>query len=137
MNMTQTAIINKDTAKGVNGKSHRKENHFMQSYILLCTDKSGIRELAQLRLYGTQSTNYACLWVHDSKSETYVAGSGKSGGYGYHRPSAAAQVAFDNAGISLSEAIDGCGDSAIENAMKALGAALGIYSNIAVINAHA
>lgn len=135
--MTQIATIDATKQKGVNGKAHRKENHFMQSYILLCTDESGIRELAQLRLYGTQSTNYACLWVHDSKSETYVAGSGKAGGYGYHRPSAAAQVAFDNAGVGLGEAIDGRGDSAIENAMKALGAALGIYSNVTVINAHA
>ena len=49
------------------------------------------------RIYGTASHKriYACLWTYDRRNGNYVSrsGSGWAGGYGYHRPSAAAAEA--------------------------------------------
>ena len=76
-----------------------------------------------VRIYGTQSRNYCCLWTFGGKSSS---GSGFAGGYGYHRPSAAVQEALTSAGFELTnsdgkkEYIDGRGDSAIEEFMRAV-----------------
>src|SRR5574343_453512 len=99
---------------------NRKESAFMQQYTVISPE---LEEIIQLRIYGTNARNYACIWVHDSP--VYVSGGGYAGGYGYHRPSAAAQVAMNDAGIVLSADIGGVGDSAIENALLAIATALG------------
>lgn len=91
--------------------------------------------LADMRIAITKSgTPYACFWAHKpaEKDEAgkYITdgmwsnGSGTAGGGGYHKASAAAGVAIRNAGFSLSESIDGCGDSAIREAVKAVGECL-------------
>ena len=112
-----------DPKRGIN-ISHRKEGNAFYSFSLIDLDKG--KECAVLRLYNSVSgaRNYACLWVFGEPF--YCSGSGFAGGYGYHRPSAAAQNAFDTAGIKLAEPIDGRGDSAIEDAMRALGRYMGI-----------
>lgn len=109
---------------GINAKSHRKEGNAFYSYSIIDLDAG--KESAVLRLYYTKSgaRNYACLWV--TAEPFYASGSGYAGGYGYHRPSAAAQEAFTSAGVTLSENIGGCGDSAIENAMRALAEHIGV-----------
>lgn len=55
----------------------------------------------------------------------HTSGSGKAGGYGYDKPSAAAAEAIRTAGFDLSEDIAGVGETAIREAMKALAAAVG------------
>ena len=66
-------------------------------------------------------TDSAALWVNDyTNSEINTSGTGSAGGYGYHRPSAAASEAIRNAGIELDQNISGRGDSAIEDAVKAI-----------------
>jgi hypothetical protein len=88
----------------------------------------------ELRLYGTGKMNYACLWInHDG---THAHASGSAGGYGYHRPSAAAQEAISNAGIRLAFPIDGVGSNAIEEALCAIADALGV-KDYALTRAHA
>lgn len=84
-----------------------------------------------LRLYGTGNKNFACLWItgHDRR------GSGSAGGYGYHRPSAAAQEAINNAGISLALPIDGRGDESIREALLAIARALKIKRPV-IVEAH-
>lgn len=99
---------------------NRKENSFMRQFTVITPE---LEDIIQLRIYGTNARNYACIWVHSSP--VYVSGGGYAGGYGYHRPSAAAQVAINDAGIVLSENIAGVGDSAIENALLAIAEALG------------
>lgn len=100
------------------------------------------------------SVVYCSLWVNgkDKKGhEIYVSGRGNAGGYGYHKSSAAMQEALDSAGIELygnayvpgrekekryglqtkkvdfkkRAHINGVGDTAIEDAIMAIGEALG------------
>lgn len=81
-----------------------------------------------LRLYGTGSKNFACLWISGHNRR----GSGSAGGYGYHRPSAAAQEAINNAGISLALPIDGRGEESMREALLAIARALKIKRPVLV-----
>lgn len=121
---------------------HRKENKcYFDSYsaIVIRPDYEGkpsVHTPVEIRLYGTGNTNSAAIWVHDgSNSGITTSGTGCAGGYGYHRPSAAASEAIRNAGFELSEAIGGRGDNAIESAVKAIAEALG-YKDCPVFHAH-
>lgn len=131
----------KTDAKTKFTRSHRKEGkYYFDSYTAIVDGKDHNGQQTkktpvELRLYGTGNKNYACLWVNDGTSNTHTSGSGSAGGYGYHRPSAAAAEAIANAGIELSEHIDGRGESAIEDAVKAIAEALG-YVNPFVFHAH-
>lgn len=107
--------------------ANRKENAFSKQYALYALDMADSngtpRELVCLRIYSTDSRAYACLWIHGR--DIYGNGGGRAGGYGYHRASAAAQEAIMDAGIKLSESIDGRGDEAIREAIKAIAEAAG------------
>lgn len=98
--------------------NHRKENHFQQQYTGLVLDGNELREAVTLRIYGTSAVNYAALWYNNGKK--WARGTGKAGGYGYHRPSAAAAEAFEAAGVELESDISGSGSAAIESAVKSL-----------------
>jgi hypothetical protein len=98
--------------------SHRRENSFLEEYTGFVIIDKQLRSVVTLRIYGTNAKNYACLWYNDTKQ--WGNGSGSAGGYGYHRPSAAAQEAFEKGGVVLSEDIDGRGDGAIVRAVEAL-----------------
>lgn len=134
------ATFNRD-AKTKFTTSHRKEGkYYFDSYTALVvgTDHNGnftMHEVVDLRLYGTGQKNYCAMWVHDSKSDTHTSGTGSAGGYGYHKPSAAASEAIRNAGYTLSEDISGRGDQAISEAVKAIAESLG-YSEVYVHHAH-
>lgn len=128
------------TAKTKWTRSHRKEGKcFFDSYSVIDLanpNKYGRNEmhaLIELRLYGTGNQNFACLWVHGEQINTQ--GSGRAGGYGYHRPSAAAGEAIRNAGFSLSHDIGGVGDDAIKEALGAIAECLGI-KNFGIFHAH-
>lgn len=126
---------------GINAKAHRKESNFMEEFSLIVNTKDyngkpSISSVAVVRIYGTKAMNYCCIWVNDRKTGTYCSGSGSAGGYGYHRPSAAAAYAFKSMGVELSENIDGRGDSAIVEAIEALGRRLG-YRKFYIHKAHA
>lgn len=118
---------------------HRKENKcYFDSYTALaaCTDYDGkpdLKPVVELRLYGTGNTNTAAIWVHSG--DIHTSGTGAAGGYGYHRPSAAAGEAIRNAGFELSENISGVGESAIVRAVKAIAEAVG-YADCPVFHAH-
>ena len=64
------------------------------------------------------SNCYCCVWIHGDN--VHGSGSGKAGGYGYHKESAALAEAFSCAGVVLSEDIGGRGDSAMRDAIKAV-----------------
>lgn len=85
-----------------------------------CPDS--VQDVVTMRQYGTKEKNYVCLWVH--RGHSYRNGSGSAGGYGYHRPSAAAEEAIKNAGITLDEPIGGAGDSAMREACLAIAEAV-------------
>jgi hypothetical protein len=126
--------------EGAKVQSNRKENAFCKQYSVYaldqldCYDKPN--ELVCLRIYGTDARAYACIWVHGRATNQYGYGGGHAGGYGYHRASAAAQEAIKDAGITLSESIDGCGEEAIRKAIEAIAEAAG-SSNYFIAEAHA
>ena len=121
-----------------NGRNYSGEKEMTDAYTVIGIGKSrsDVDELATLRIYMGRSRNasrvYASLWVHGNG--VHCAGFGWAGGYGYHKASAATSEAFDNAGITLDESISGCGNSAICDALHALGLALG-YDTVRVITA--
>lgn len=86
------------------------------------------------RLYmgrsSTASTVYCNLWIHGGS--IHGAASGKAGGYGYDKKSAAVSSALDNLGVKLypdggikPANIAGVGDSAIRTALLAVAVSLG------------
>lgn len=108
-------------------KGHRKENNFIEEYAVLVKDKKELYPAITLRLYFAGQTSYACIWINSVANKTgdgyrfdHASGSGKAGGYGYHKPSMAAEAALRMAGITLDKAIGGVGDSAIVGALEAL-----------------
>lgn len=116
-------------------RNHRKENHFMEQYTALILTKEGMREAVTLRVYGTQAMNYVCLWFNNG--DQWASGTGSAGGYGYHRPSAAAAEALKKAGVELSERIHGQGDEVIREAVKALAKKLYPRRKVYIHKAHA
>lgn len=60
------------------------------------------------------------------------SGSGKAGGWGYHKESAALESALESAGIKLSERIGGAGNSAMEKALRAVAESAG-YKSVSII----
>ena len=87
------------------------------------------------RLYMSRSGDgaspiYCNLWIHGGS--IHGAASGKAGGYGYDKKSAAVSSALDNIGARLyqddgikSAYIAGVGDTAIREALLAVAVALG------------
>lgn len=101
--------------------THRRENHFMSELSAFTIVNGQIKELGVLRVYGTQSANYVCMWIF--APDRHLSASGKATGYGYHRPSEALELACTESGIELSKPIGGRGDEAMEDAFKAICAA--------------
>lgn len=116
---------------GINPK-HRKEHSLYQTYDLLSIEDGKIVEKATLKIYQPGTVAYACLWVYNQNG---CSGSGTAGGGGYHKPSAAGGRAFEAAGITLEQHIEGAGEQAIKDALLALGKRLGL-KNPYVHNAH-
>ncbi|MFW6100810.1 MAG: hypothetical protein ACOC90_05435 [Bacteroidota bacterium] len=106
-----------EPTRGIN-INHRKEQHFQDETTGFVFHDGEFRKIITLRTYGTGGRNYACVWIFAGTGD--ANGSGQAGGCGYHRPSAAAHFALEKAGVKLSEPIDGRGDSAIEEAVRAV-----------------
>jgi hypothetical protein len=141
---TQAATFSPE-AKTKWTRSHRKEGKcFLDVYQIINTDPASAHGSSygamiasvpvELRIYGTGGSNTACLWVNADPLHTQ--GSGRAGGCGYHRGSAAAGAAISNAGFALAKSINGVGDSAIEEALCAIAKAIGIKSFV-LTHAHA
>lgn len=93
------------------------------------------KALVIARIYHPGTVAYACIWIHGANR--YGRGTGKAGGYGYHKASAALSEAIDDAGITLSESISGVGDSAMERATDAIARAITGKRRIIIHVAHA
>ena len=124
--------------------SHRKEDKcFFSSMQVIDLDAQPwtdgrIGAVTEARLYGTGNQNTCCLWINQKgslhameltpiiKDGIHTQGSGKAGGYGYHRPSAALGEAIRNAGFMLDEDINGRGESVMKEALLAIAAAIGV-----------
>lgn len=115
-----------------------------------------LRIVADARFYMGRSRNasvvYCSVWFHGPDPH-YYSGSGKAGGFGYHKESAALQDALDSAGITLHGSpyaigdgvgaepedvtkrayIDGCGDDSMREALRAVAVAMGLDLTVSLI----
>ena len=93
----------------------------------------GLENIITVRCYmgrsKESSTVYASIWIDTPCYHS--SGKGKASGYGYHKSSAAIGEAIENAGITI-DPIHGRGESAIEDALKAIAAALG-FSHVLIV----
>lgn len=76
------------------------------------------------------SAVYCSVWT--SNQAMSANGRGTATGYGYHKRSAALNSALWNAGITLSEPIDGRGETAMRDALTAVARALGYRKTVIV-----
>lgn len=112
-------------------RSYRREKHFDSQLSIIDMDTG--REIACVRFYWPNETAYCVVWIWSDKP---ARGYGKAGGGGYHKRSAALGEALSRAGVILSEPIDGCGDSAMDEALLALARHMGVTRPL-VVRAHA
>ena len=106
--------------------SHRREKaaNFEEHVVI---DGQTRSPAVTARIYWGRSRCYCCVWIH---GRHYQQGSAYCGGAGYHKASTAVGLALSSAGVTLSESIDGVGDSAIREALIATAAALGVQDPI-------
>lgn len=119
----------KESAKSI--RAYRRESSFYKELSLIDLDKG--RSVLEARFYGAGATCYCVVWIHawehgfpEAGATASCRGCGKAGGGGYHKPSAAMGEALADAGFTLSEPIDGRGDSAMDSALRDIAALFGI-----------
>ena len=111
--------------------SYRREKSFDSQLAVIDLDTG--REIVCARFYWPGETVYCVVWIFSDKP---ARGYGKAGGGGYHKRSAALGEALSRAGVILSEPINGCGDSAMNEALLALARHMGVTRPL-VVRAHA
>jgi hypothetical protein len=119
-----------------NAVDYDNKKELVNSWNVIVNSEDGLKNIITVRCYmgrsASASTIYASLWVCDAEHRT--SGTGKAGGYGYHKESEAIAEAVKSAGISLDKGISGAGSSAIDDALKAIAAALGFDTCLIVEN---
>lgn len=94
---------------------NQEAKHLYKGFKAVTFDGEKMVELVDLRIGATTSTTYACVWFNCEKK--WACGSGKAGGYGYDRGSAAAEEAFRAAGMVTSNfGGTGCNREAVQAA---------------------
>lgn len=111
--------------------SYRREKHFDSQLAVIDLDTG--REIVCARFYRPNETVYCVVWIFSDKP---ARGCGKAGGGGHHKRSAALAEALSRAGVTLSGPINGCGDSAMDEALLALARHMGVARPL-VVRAHA
>lgn len=97
------------------------------------------RELATVRFWMARNADgaspvYCTAWVNgNGEGVDGCAGTGRANGYGYHKQSAALQSALDSAGVKLSSRIDGVGETAMKDALLAIGRAMGYTDDMMIV----
>ncbi|MCO5735908.1 hypothetical protein [Stenotrophomonas maltophilia] len=132
----QNAIL---SAGRENGKNLGQEKETIDTYNVVVRTEEGMFTAITLRLYMGRSrgaqTVYASIWVHGQYSggaPYHTAGHGQAGGFGYCKRSAATACAIKSAGIELHKSISGVGESAMRDALLAIGTAMG-YSEMLIV----
>lgn len=110
----------------------RRDNGFWRE--IAAIDPATGRAVVTARFYWPGSIAYCALWINGPGK--WGRGNGKAGGYGYHKESAALAAAISDAGIALSERIDGRGDSVMTDACEAIARAVTGKRRVIVHVAH-
>jgi hypothetical protein len=115
---------NKETIRTYNVIAHKKGIGY--------SDAPNFKELIVCRVYMARKSDgaspvYASIWLYGADGTVcdYRSGKGTASGYGYCKKSAAVSDAISSAGITLDKAINGRGESAIRDALKAIAEAMG------------
>ena len=110
-----------------NGRNYGGEKETVNELKLIAMHSGKLCEIVDARFYMGRSRNssrvYCSVWICTPGSD-YLSGTGWAGGGGYHKESAALQDALESAGVKLSSPIDGRGESAMHEALEAIGRAL-------------
>jgi len=117
----------------------RKNGFYLELAVI---DPATGRTIVTARFTGPGSTVYCDVWLYQRKTESGMAnrsgrGRAMAGGYGYHKASAALGSAIADAGVTLSQRINGVGDSAMEEAVMAVAKALSGKRRLILHRAHA
>lgn len=130
------ATISAQNVEGIrtSDRDRQYRNGLDHGYKAITIQAGKVVDLVEIRISSTDSAAYAVAWLYAPKlynkagektrEAFWNSGSGRAGGYGYHRQSQAAEAALTRAGVKLSEAIGGRGDQAIRDAAEAVGKAL-------------
>jgi len=98
-------------------KRDRVEKGFSKEYAVI--NPSNGDSVVLLRVYWAGTTCHCIAWFYGEDSDGN--GYGKATGGNYCKESAAIAYAIDDAGIELSDAIDGRGESMVRQAALAIG----------------
>ena len=136
-------IIKFELKEGINAKSHRKEKHFTDEYVVLNLapndNPNCNRTIITVRFYHTPAISYCCIWLRVGDIRSWwssSSGSGKAEGYGYHRESQAFENALTSCGIEFDEGIGGRGGSIYSEAILRIASKLG-YNHLYIHHSHA
>lgn len=118
-----------------NARNLEPQKERVESRTLLAIDGDEIATVIDARFYMARRSDgaspiYCSVWVHGKGR--YFAGYGKASGYGYCKRSAAFDEAVTSAGIKLAVRVDGCGDSAVDEALRAIATACGYAGKFTV-----
>lgn len=123
--------------KDYNGTNYGSDKETIDQWIAIVKKGKEYLEPVTVRCYMGRSRNasqvYATIWIHGGHNMC-SSGSGRAGGYGYCKSSAAVGDAIRNTGIKLSKSISGVGRSAIEDAITAICKAMG-HNKIHIVRA--
>lgn len=130
-----------------NAINHSNTKETVDTMVLIGHKKGEFHELVTVRCYMGRSSQasvvYCSVWINGRAKGVCVSGRGSAGGCGYHKRSAAMQSALRSAGVVLygspyipdrhgekidykkQASISGVGESAMEDALFAIGEALG------------
>lgn len=146
--MTMRATLPAETVR--NARNYGGEKETVSTYKVIGKKNGALCSIVEARFYmgrsSSASTVYCSLWV---SGETYCSGSGKAGGYGYHKESAALADAIRSAGIQLTGAnyarhegrvnykkpayISGCGEASMNMALQAIARAAGARGQLLIV----
>lgn len=116
MKNTVKSFIAHNSEKNI--ATYRREQSFNGSWSLIDLDDGSCP--VDVRFYGNGSVSYCCVWVNGTGYSS--RGMAKAGGYGYHKDSAAMQMAFADAGWQFEEHFAGVGQEGMRAALEAVAA---------------
>ncbi len=133
-------VTNFQPADTINAKAHRKsEKQFLFSYLIIADVDGELKNVAELRVYGTGDCKNACFWLNsnDAKGIKHATGSARETDMYHNVWHVAAMKAICNAGFEFSETNFRIGDrQGIEEALDAIARFLP-YEKCKVFKAHA
>lgn len=108
-----------DSNKAKFNPNYHKDKGLFKGYRLI--DLKDGKELLDVRWYSTGSTVFCCFWLMGRTVST--SGTGRAGGWGYNKTSAAFNEAIRSAGIENFPAFSGsgCNEEAVQMFAKILG----------------